>query len=231
MIHFFGPDGAGKSTQVDILIESIKEFDPRVKKWWVRSPHTFAFVLWRLFVKIGFYRVVSNPLGFSFRLPAVDRSRVLQFFWALVEFFSVLPLILRTRFLVFRGYKLVAERYILDSVTTIAYFIDDMNFLRSRISRLLFRLIPRNTVFIFLDSNYDTIFRRRAPYLHVNDCDQKRRSYGSVPRSIVEPREFIDFQRNAYRILARSFDALTIDTSESSVEETSKAILEYLRLG
>ncbi|MEM2507191.1 MAG: hypothetical protein QXF61_09145, partial [Nitrososphaeria archaeon] len=162
MVHFFGPDGSGKSTHVNILLKVFRKRNVKAKKCWVRSPHTLAFLLWRLFVKIGFCRSVYNPLGTPFKFPAVDRNEMLRLLWGLVEFFGILPMVFKIRIMMFKGYKLIAERYILDSVVTIAYFINDMSFLKSRLARLLFNFIPKNTVFIFLDSDYQTIFRRRA---------------------------------------------------------------------
>jgi len=230
MIHFFGPDGAGKSTQTNILLKKIRRENAKVKMCWVRSPHTLAFILWRLMVKIGFYRTIYNSLGASFKYPAVDRSKVLRLFWAFLEFVSVLPIIIRVRFWLLKGYKLIAERYILDTVTTIAYFINDLNFLKSRIARLLFYFIPKDTVFIFLDSNYETIFHRRAGLFEVQNTNAQGKVYGLAPKGVVEPRNFIEFQRTAYKALARHFNSLEIDTSTSSIRETSNLISAYLAL-
>ncbi|MHA1832379.1 MAG: hypothetical protein ACTSV7_00170 [Candidatus Baldrarchaeia archaeon] len=230
MIHFFGPDGAGKSTQVKMLIDRLRIYEPKVRKCWVRSPHTLAFLLWRVFIKIGFYRVICNPFGMEVKLPGVNRSRLLRQFWAIIEFFSVLPLVMRIRFSMWRGYKFIAERFILDTVTTVAFFIGNIDFLKSRTSKLFFLLIPRDTVFIFLDSNYETIFRRRASLLGSNNNNREKRGYGSVPKIAVEPREFIDFQRKAYKVLAKNFNAFEIDTSTSSIDDTLHSILEYLRV-
>jgi len=187
-------------------------------------------LLWRLFVKIGFYRVVSNPFGDEVRLPAVNRSRSLRKTWALIEFFSVLPLVLRIRVLMSRGYKCIAERYILDTVVTIAYFIGDIDFLRSGISRVLFDFIPADTLFIFLDSDFGEVLKRRAQLRVKERLENSSRDYGSLPKSAVEPEEFINFQRTAYKTLADSFNAVKIDTSKRSIEETSKEILGHLQL-
>jgi len=228
MIHFFGPDGAGKTTQVHILIRRVKSDEPNVRKCWIRSPHTLAFLLWRVFVRIGFYRVTKNPMGIEIKLPAVDRSRVLTDFWVLAEFFSVLPLILRINLAIKRGRRFIAERYIFDTITTIAFFINDIKFLNSRVARLLLLFMPRDTVFIFLDSDFKTVYGRRAN-IYASGFKEKGRTYGMVPRSAVEPEEFINFQRRAYQTLARSFNAFTINTVESSIDKTSQAILNYVR--
>ena len=227
IIHFFGPDGAGKTTQVDILVDLLSRQGIPTRKIWVRSPHTLAFLLWRLFVKIGFYRLVINPFGPPGRLPGVDRSRLLRRFWSSVEFVSVLPLIARVNYLG-RNNILIAERYLLDTVTTVAYFLNDFNFINSRTSRLLLRFIPKDTAFVFLDTDYATIYRRRAGLFNQQHFKMKRKDYGATPSCPVEPRSFIDFQRKAYRTLAKSFDPLIIDTSKRSIEETSTIIVQFL---
>lgn len=92
---------------------------------------------------------------------------------------------------------------------------------------MLFRFIPKDTVFIFLDSEFETIYDRRAP-LFSGNYNPKGRDYGVVPRSAVEPREFINFQRRAYKMLARSFNAYTINTSKLSIKETSEEITKFI---
>lgn len=228
MIHFFGPDGAGKSTQVEILTGILCQRGIQARKYWVRSPHTVAFLLWKLFVKIGFYRAVINPFGPPGKLPAVDRNEVLRRFWSSVEFFGVLPLILRAHCLLRKGHILIAERYLLDTITTVAYFVNDLNFLKSWTSRILLHFIPQDTFFIFLDVDYATIFKRRAPLFTESHSKKQRIGYGAIPSCPVEPRSFIEFQRKAYRTLAKSFDPLVINTSNHSIEETSAIILHKL---
>jgi len=239
LIHFFGPDGAGKSTHARMLVSYLQKRGIPARIWWVRSPHTVAFVFWRLFVRIGFYRVATNPFGVPVKLPAVNRNKTLRLIWSILEFLGVLPLVFRTHLRMFMGQKLVAERYLLDTVTTIAYFEDDVNFLDSCFSRFLLKSIPRDTIFIFLDSDFKTIFQRRAHLFAVPrnvsaGCSKARKGsgekYGQVPRGAVEPSDFINFQRMVYNRLAKSTSALVIDTSTSSVKETFHTILQHLGL-
>ena len=230
LVHFFGPDGSGKSTQARMLVGYLKRRGVPARICWVRSPHTVAFVFWRLLVRIGFYRVALNPFGVSVKLPAVNRNRTVRLVWSIFEFLGVLPLVLRTHLHILSGHKLVAERYLLDTVTTIAYFEDDVNFIGSFFSKFLLKSIPQGTVFIFLDSDFETIFQRRA-HLFAGYCRERevsRGKYGQLPSGAVEPRDFIKFQRVIYKRLAKSTSALVIDTSKNSVEETFRIILQHL---
>jgi len=230
LVHLFGPDGSGKSTQADILTNFLKGRGIRVKKCWVRGTHTLAFVLCRFLVKIGFYRTVRNQFGIAKKFPAVHSNRPLKLFWSTVELLGVIPHILRVHFLFLRGYRVVAERYVLDTAVSVAYTIDDADFLRSPLSRLFLCFIPKETTFIFLDSDYKTILDRR-----LDGLVQKGRLIAvktsitpSISTRYVEPEDMIQFQRTAYNKLAKSYDALVVDTSKHTVEETSSLVSKYL---
>ncbi len=226
LIHFFGPDGSGKTLQASILTDRLGKHGFLVKRVWLRAHHTLAFLLWKILVKIGFYRTEPNEFGIVRKIPAVNRSKVISHVWSFLEFISAIPIILRMRLLSMRGYHLVAERYILDTVTSVAYMLNDTHFLNGRLANILYRMIPKNTLFIFLDSDYDTIKNRR---LRDDSSDKSKTDTDrDETRGYVEPKQFIVFQRRVYKALASSFNALTIDTSKNSIEETSKNILFYL---
>jgi energy-coupling factor transporter ATP-binding protein EcfA2 len=236
LIHFFGPDGAGKTTQAQMLTKLLGNRGYRVREFWVRSPHTVAYVLWRLFNRIGFYRIIWNPFGVGIKIPAVNRNSSIKSFWAFVEFLSVLPHIVRANMFMSRGYRLVAERYLLDTITTVAFFIDDIDFIRSPLAMILIRFIPRNSVLIFIDADFHTILERRTPLFlermkaaqKIDKGRKKPRIYGYVPDAAVEPREFLDFQRKAYKMLAKSLGAFEIYSPDFSVAETFEMILRFL---
>jgi hypothetical protein len=211
LISFFGPDGAGKSTHVELLLKHFQSNRTKVRKVWIRSPHTLAYLLSCLLVKIGFYRTTVNPFGMQVKVPAVHTNLRLGFFWSMIELVSVLPLILfRVYVPLFLGYTLIAERYVVDTAVTIAYFINDVGFLQSHIAKLLLLFIPKNTIFIHLDSDYSTIMKRRD--------------------HIVEPYDFIKFQRMAYKIMESSVSAILINTSNISIEQTSERIMDWIKI-
>jgi len=210
LIAFFGPDGTGKSTHATLLVNHLQLHKNKVKKIWIRSPHTLAFLLSRFFVKIGFCRVVSNPFGKKTKLPAVHLNRLIRLFWSVTELASVMPVILfRVYVPLFQGYTVIAERYVVDTIVTVAYYTNDLCFLQSRTARILLSFVPKKTVFIHLDSDNSTIIKRRG--------------------RIVDSHDFIKFQRMGYKIMGNSVEALFVDTSNLSVEQTQKRILRWLR--
>lgn len=211
LIAFIGPDGAGKSTQAELLVNYFQSNKTKVRKVWIRSPHTLAYLLSRLFMKIGIYRTVSNPFGRQLKVPAVHTNWWFRLFWSMIELVSVLPLILfRVYIPLFLGYTLIADRYLVDTVVTIAYFLNDLGFSKSRTAKLLLCFIPKNTVFIHLDSDYSTILKRRS--------------------LMVEPYDFIEFQRVGYKIMGKSIGAVYIDTSNTTVRQTFTRIMRCLRI-
>lgn len=66
-VHFFDPDGSGKSTQVNLLVDYYLNRGIKVRKFWLRSPHTFAYLLWRFLVLIVFTVVLKMYSGFKSR--------------------------------------------------------------------------------------------------------------------------------------------------------------------
>jgi len=209
-IAFFGPDGTGKSTHANLLLNQFKANEAKVRKVWIRSPHTLAYLLSRLLMKIGFSRKVTNPYGRETTIPAVHKSRWLRFLWPWVELAGVLPVILfRVYIPLHLGYTLVAERYVVDTIVTIAYFTNDLSFLQSRTAKILLRFIPENTIFIHLDSNYAALMKRR--------------------NRTVEPYSVIEFQKAGYKMIGNSLGAKCIDTSNLSIHQVSSQIMDWLR--
>jgi len=109
------------------------------------------------------------------------------------------------------GYTLVSDRSLVDTVVTIAYFIGDKKFIDGRTARLLLRFIPKHSIFIYLDSDYVAISARRG--------------------KIVEPKEFIEFQRAGYKKLSKIINAEIIDTSDLSIARTSERISNTISRG
>ena len=227
VIAFFGPDGAGKTTQATLLVDFLESEGYRVKKAWVRSTHTVAFLLWMIFYKLnlcedrsGFLSQMRTGFAVSYlnesdygavspitMSPPVLKGRFSKLVWSLVEILGILPVVvLQVYAPLLTGRIIVAERFLADSVASIAYFLGDVDFDRTWQASLLIKLIPRDTTFIFVDADYDTIKKRRS--------------------NVAGPRDYTEFHRRLYFKLASRLHAVRIDMSANSIEKGHDMILK-----
>jgi len=209
-IAFFGPDGSGKTTQAQLLYNYLRAHGKKVKIAWIRSPHTLAFLLSCFLIKLGFCRIVENPFGKKKEFPSVHTNRLLRLFWSLLEFVSVIPLILiRVYVPLLLGYTVIAERYLADTIVNISYYTKDLDFVRSSTAKILLGFIPKNARLIHIDADYPTLLKRRGVY--------------------VEAFDFIQFQRKGYDIINNLIHTTSINTSNINIEQTFKQMLSSLK--
>lgn len=207
-IHFFGPDGSGKSTHARILANHLKRNGIKVKVVWIKSHHTFSFIILKILTKITPSPIDFNSNELITQIRAISNSLLGRSIWSLIEFVSIMPCIILHVYLpLAMGRVIVAERYVVDSVVSIAYSVDDPNFTTGFIARLLLRFIPKDSLLFHLDSTYEETMRRRG----LN----------------ADPEEYIRFQRNMYGMLSKSLSALTINTSRLSIEKTAELIVAH----
>jgi thymidylate kinase len=229
VIAFFGPDGAGKSTQAELLVSFLKARGFKVKKAWVRSTHTFAYILWMLFYKLnlcddrsGFLEKMQKGFAVSYinessygavspitMSPPRLNSRFSKFIWSTIELIGIVPIVVVQVYVpLLLRHVVVAERFVVDSVASVAYFIGNEDFADGWQAKFLLSLIPKGTVFIYIDADYDTILQRRG--------------------SVAGPREYTEFHRHLYSKLSRRVRALRIDTSRDSVNIASQKIVNFI---
>ena len=201
LVSFFGPDGSGKTTQAKMLAEHLGAQGVKVRLAWIRSKHTLAYLVLSAMRRLSPGSVVVSPGGGVMRIRGV-RGRS----WAILEFLSLAPLVLLRVYLpLISGRVVIAERFLVDSIVAIAYTLGDASFDTSREAKLMLAMIPRNSVLIHLDSDYEEITKRRGVY--------------------SDPPDFVRFQRAMYERLSRRLRAAKIDTTTEPVEETFREIL------
>jgi len=159
-------------------------------------------------MKLGYYKIEPNPHGIGgpgFHLKIKGKSQII---WYLIEFFSVIVLIFGKVFIPHSlNHIIIAERYVIDTIITNAYILDDPKIIKSQISRTLLRFIPKKTSIINLDADYKSILQRRK-WAH--------------------NRKFIEFQKKYSKAFAKSYKAYKINTSQKNILETHNNILEYI---
>jgi hypothetical protein len=209
VIVFFGPDGSGKSTQCRLVVEYLTKKDLKVKKTWIRSPHTIAYFFSQFLISKGFVRTIRNPYGLQMKVPLLCVNSNLGRLWPWLELASVIPLvIIRVYIPRLLGFNVVAERFVVDSVVNISFYLSDPFFYKNIVAKILIGFLPKDAILIHIDSDYQTMLTRRG--------------------QIVDPEEFISFQRTEYAVLKQSLNTVTINTSHLNVQQVHSMIIQII---
>ena len=204
----FGPDGAGKSTHAQRLVRYFRSIGCSSVYVWIRGRHTLSYILSGFLMRLGYYKVVHSAGGITYKVFDPQAFPNLSRIWGIIELVSILPLILTKIYLPkLFGFTVIADRYTPDTLVYLTYWLGK-DFLRSFSARVLFLFIPRSAVLIHLDAELEIL--------------NKRLQYDTATK------DYLLFQRKLYAKVAKKLGAITVNTSESGVNETFRRILTIL---
>ena len=205
----FGPDGAGKTTHAAFIARRLASKGFKVKRAWIKSYHTLAYLLSRLYAKLSPRSVELNAYGSIIGIEPIRRGGFSKALWAWLEYLSILPKALLSVIIpVKAGRVVVADRYVLDSIASITYTLRQPSFTESLPAKLLLSLIPRGSILIHVDAPYQEIVNRRG--------------------RLTDPKTYLETFRDTCHKLARRLNAPTIDTSKLTVKQAQDLIAELI---
>jgi thymidylate kinase len=204
MIYFFGSDGTGKTTHADLIALYLRRKGYRTWRASVKQHHTFAYLLLKLLSggKPG-GRALSY-YGFSDELKRKIRTP-----WKILELVSLFPALLyRVLLPQLLGCIVVCDRYVLDTLVSLSYFLKDQRLISGICAKLLASMIPKNAVLFYMNADAETILKRKR----------------DEPITL----ELIEYYKWAYQTLIKQLRLKTIiiDTSIAQVENVQKIILQ-----
>ena len=206
-----GVDGSGKTTIAKLLIEQLRSKGCRPVYVWIKSLHSVVYLISRIFEYFGLVKTILNPNGIAVRRVEPTGLGSFRRLWPFLEFISVLPwVILKVYLPLFLSFTVVADRYTIDTVVTVAIRVGNLNFPRSFLGRLMLKMIPKGNVIIQLDVDVDTLLKRRY----------------DVEYTLQEIKD----QRALYKSLAKGLHTYTLDTTILPASETLRKIINELSL-
>lgn len=201
-ICLIGTDGSGKSTlarELSILFSS-KKYRPKII--WIRGSHGLASLLSIILGKFKLFQGDCNPY---YRICIPMKLRPL---WVIVEFISIIPIIIR-RFIInsFKYDTIIADRCLLDFLAWIIVTLR-VNVFKSYISRIILSLHYRLCDYTF--------------YIKVDKATLKERL--SNQRDIRFSMRFLQ----VYELLNSVLGFYTVNTSNRKVEDSLRLIQEKI---
>jgi len=206
MIYFFGPDGTGKTTHAELTAWYLKKMGYRVWRASVKQHHTLSYLLLKLLSRKNPGTQAINYYGFNYEL-----GRRIKTPWKILELISLLPAVVyRVLLPLCLGYIVVCDRYVLDTLVVLSYFLKEPKMISGKSAKLLVKLIPKDSLLIHLDADTDVILHRK--------------------RDELLTEQIIKYYKEAYRDLMKKLNlvAITINTGTAMIEEVQETIKREL---
>ncbi|MEM1510906.1 MAG: hypothetical protein QW096_13660 [Thermofilaceae archaeon] len=177
LIYFFGPDGTGKTTHANLIAARLKLRGFRVWRASVKQHHTLAYLLLKTLSRVNPKGKIIDYYGFSDELMRRIRTP-----WKILEIVSLFPVVFyRIFFPLLLGYVVICDRYVLDTLVALSYFLKDPKLISGVYAKLMIKLIPRNALLFYLDAETEVILqRKRDEPLTIHLIEYYRRAYETI---------------------------------------------------
>jgi thymidylate kinase len=184
-IAFLGVEGVGKSTQINFLKKWLQDSDFRkIVIIDVRGNCLLAYAFWRFLIFLGRYTFYIRPDGTKTKgLDSLILQKTCKIWFILIIISTIPTILVRVYLPLLMRHNVIAERYVLDTISDIARLAEKFDMQNSRIvqaSLILMTFLPRNCLLIHMDADYPSLiprYRKRKSLIEWKEYVQERTQF------------------------------------------------------
>jgi len=204
IITFIGPVGVGKSTQMRLIKDHLKQKGIRSTQTFIKSSHALTYILSEFLKALGLYEKVTYHNDITRTYPRRDVVRKLFPLWAFLDTLSIaikfffrvyIPFSLGSTILIEEGLHMTLHTYGM----SFPNFFDTEPKVPPLVPRLIGWIMSKNHVNVVLDATDD-------------ELDQRRRSRNFRQNELSE---YVSLQRKWIKRLD-SGDTIFLDTTNGT---------------
>ncbi|MCK4330058.1 nucleotidyltransferase family protein [candidate division WOR-3 bacterium] len=159
LIAISGIDGSGKTTQAEMFINALKECEIRTKYIWMRyGSSSFVNKLIKFGKLIMRKKERAKPDSKIEERKAYLGSQIGKVLWEITTVIELYFYSLKIRWFLFWGYFVVSDRYILDAISEMAFYIKEVN----NYAKILSFVFPRPHISFYLSLSLNDFLNRNS---------------------------------------------------------------------
>lgn len=208
LVCIIGPDGAGKSTQINLLINNLKEKGINYEYRWLRFHHFFSLPLLGLarLLNLSEIKTINNhqKIGYHY----FYRSKVISNLYPVLLFLDTFIFTIIKIYIPMKASNknLACDRFIYDTLIDLMISTKNYNIYKSTLGKLYLNLIPNDIAIFMLMTDITTLKNRRMDIMHD---------------------KFLSSKINLYRELAHNFKIPVIN-ADLSIEKIHEELIKTL---
>ena len=179
LIYICGPDGVGKSTQAELLIEKLKKQGKMYEYRWVRFHHLLSLPLLVIARLMGLSEIETLKSGEKIGYHYFNQSKFISFLYPPLLFFDTLIYAIIKVYLPLYIFNknLVCDRFVIDTLIDLMISTGKTNLYHLKIGKLYLNLIPEDTKILILITNERVLRSRRTDVMYDKNLKMKIKSY------------------------------------------------------
>jgi len=190
LICIIGPDGTGKTTQVEMLIKYLKEKGFEYEYRWMRFHHFISLPVLGLARILGLTEVQTLPNGKKIGYHYFYKSKLISAIYPLTLYLDTLLATIFKLYVPLKVQKkrIVCDRFIYDTLVDLAIDLDNLEIINSKIAKRLLKLVPRDCLIILLLTSYEKIKERREDLKFDKSLEKRIEIYKEVSKRFPQIR-------------------------------------------